>query len=234
MKKTLVIIGNVVFYAVILCLLLFSIANITVKREDQFPTMFGKGFVSVLTDSMNGGKDSSFKEGALVIVDTLSQEDVSNLEIGDIVVFYDTLQGTDNQKGFIIHRVVKNDKELGYIYTQGDKIAESNPFKGDGTDLLNHYEQLQYAQVKATYITHVASIGAVITYLRTPVGFGVGILLPLLIFLIVEVIILVRYLLARNKEKLVSKVEEEKARIRQEILEQLLKEQEDQDNKKIK
>ncbi len=237
MKKIFYIIGNVVFYVIIAFLLLFSIANLSVKKENQFPSILGRGFVSVLSDSMNGTEKDSFAKGGLVFVKTLNDEEKANLKVGDIVVFFGQLEGT-NANGFIILRVVENYQEGKVIYTQGDVANKQNPYDQALSESDNRvkgvsFETNLYASVLAVYTGHVASAGSVIEYLRTPIGFALGILLPLAIFLIVEVIILVRYLLKRNKQNLDLKLESEKARIKQELLEELIKQQvESQQTKK--
>ena len=53
------VVGNVVFYAVIVTLLLFSIMNINAgSKNGGFPHIFGKGFLSVQTNSMTRSGDS--------------------------------------------------------------------------------------------------------------------------------------------------------------------------------
>ena len=52
-KKILVIAGNVVFYAIIIVLFLFSLMNINAGNgTENFPNLFGKGMLNVMTDSM--------------------------------------------------------------------------------------------------------------------------------------------------------------------------------------
>ena len=67
--KILKIAGNVVFYAIICLLLLFSIMNIRgSKNAESYPNIFGRGMLSVLTPSMDGDQEDSFKVGDLIIV----------------------------------------------------------------------------------------------------------------------------------------------------------------------
>lgn len=59
------IVGNVVFYAVLILLFLISIANINSGGKGGIPSIFGKGFLSVETTSMDGNPGvitSSVKE----------------------------------------------------------------------------------------------------------------------------------------------------------------------------
>ena len=88
-KNVLKIAGNVLFYTVIVFLLLFSISNLSVKSNKDIANVLGRGFLPVISDSMEGNNRDSFDKGALVFVRLLSAEDKQNLNIGDIVTFYD-------------------------------------------------------------------------------------------------------------------------------------------------
>ena len=87
--KVLKIVGNVFFYLVIIFLLIFSIANIKVKKESDVPNVFGRGFIAVIRDSMEGNEEDSINEGDLIFVKMLDEKGIANLEIGDIVTFFD-------------------------------------------------------------------------------------------------------------------------------------------------
>ena len=227
--KTLKYIGNTIFYLIILLLLVFSITNITVKKEDDIPAIFNRGFVSVLTDSMNGNhqehKVHSFKKDALVFVKTLNQKEKENLKIGDVIVFYGQLSIDDpTQKAFIIHRIVYIDPIKKTVYTQGDKVNQENPFDINQTN-NSQYEVNYLKDIKAIATSTIPKVGGTITYLRTSLGFALWILIPLLLFIIIEVIILVRRILQKNKEQLTTKYEVEKELLKQQLLEELKKKQ---------
>ena len=86
-KKILVIVGNVVFYAIIIVLFLFSLMNINAGNGTQnFPNLFGKGMLSVESNSMErneGGYHPAewdtygigeIKKGDKIIIDTENDE----------------------------------------------------------------------------------------------------------------------------------------------------------------
>ena len=50
------IVLNVIFYTLIVVLLLFSIANINKKDQFSVPNLFGKGFSTVVSPSMEGSQ----------------------------------------------------------------------------------------------------------------------------------------------------------------------------------
>ncbi|VEU80626.1 S26 family signal peptidase [Haploplasma axanthum] len=212
-SKIISVIGNVIFYTFILVLLLFSIVNLSAKKEDDVPTLFGRGFVTVLSDSMNGDKKDSFKEGALVFVKDLNDDDKKNLKVGDVVVFWGQLSIDDPKlQAHIIHRIIKI--EGNNITTQGDSLRNANTT-----------ETNDISRIKALATGHVEGLGKPINYLRTSTGFALFILLPLFILLIVQITILVVNVVNRNKERLRIDHEAEKARLKEEILKELKEKQ---------
>ena len=84
------VVGNVVFYAVIITLLLFSIMNINAgSKNGGFPHIFGKGFLSVQTNSMTRSGDSldelykdyeigGFAQGDLLLANVVNEKNVND------------------------------------------------------------------------------------------------------------------------------------------------------------
>lgn len=134
-KFILSIVFNVLFYIIIALLLLWSIMNINAGSSNQgFPNLFGKGFLSVQSNSMTRDKtftvsdelqaeyDSytigEFAKGDLLNVDVFNVNDFDNLKVGDVITFYD-----ESLKALNSHRIVYLIKENGHTETltvQGD------------------------------------------------------------------------------------------------------------------
>ena len=133
------IVGNVVFYAVIVMLLLFSIMNINAgSKNGGFPNIFGRGFLSVQTNSMVRNEEGSyyddvtekfagcaveqFAEGDLVYAKVVKEKNFDKLAVGDVITFYD-----EKLKALNTHRIVYIDRDdagkIELIAVQGDKIA---------------------------------------------------------------------------------------------------------------
>lgn len=149
--------GNVVFYAVILALLLFSIMNINAgSTNGGFPNIFGKGFLTVQSDSMSSVKNphyvlpenystyavGQFQKGDLLYADTLSSKDINSLHVGDVITFYDKTISYRDTKGKEIngalnsHRIVYiiyEDDSTSNVYTQSNTGAsvKSISIQGD-------------------------------------------------------------------------------------------------------
>ena len=229
LRKSLNIAGNVLFYGLIVLLLLFSIANLTIKSERDIANVFGRGFLPVLSDSMEGDNADSFNKGDLLFVRTIKESQVDDLEIGDVVTFYDLSIAALNT-----HRVVEVTDS--YIVTQGDKANAINPYVIAGDNTGKDYQIVTYDNVKAVHTGTWSGVGSAVSYLQTPVGFALFIILPVVILLAYQGFVLTKALLAVNKEKLEAKyaedkeqslkdLEAEKEKIRKELLEELKKEQ---------
>lgn len=144
------IVGNVVFYGIILALFLFSIMNINAGRKHGIPNLFGRGYLVVLTDSMNADEKAlpeeyknydikQFKSyqaattttsayaGDLLNVQMLNRGDIDNLKIGDVITYWDDgIEVSDGSKGaFNTHRITYIHKDTNgktdVIYTIGDR-----------------------------------------------------------------------------------------------------------------
>lgn len=223
--KALSIALNTFFYLVIIVLLVFSIANIQVKRESDIPHIFGRGFLAVQSDSMEGDKEDSFNKGDLVFVKMLDEEEQQELTSGDVVTYFDM-----GIRALNTHRVVETfdlDGEL-FIITRGDNTpGNDDPIRA--TDAI------------AIYQSKWEGAGDTINYLQSPVGFALFIILPVALILIYQGIVLTRSILALNKTKLEEKYATDQERIqqdleleRQKMREQLLEELKNEENKQDK
>jgi signal peptidase len=213
-KNIFKIILNASFYAIILLLVAFSIANIQIKQEDDIANLFGIGFLSVQSDSMEGDNTDSFNKGDLVLVRLLDDDTREDLKIGDIVTFFDL-----SIREFNTHRIVDLDFEQELMITKGDKAP------------INDVPQsLEYA--KAIHLATLPKAGTIINFMQSPTGFALLVVLPVLLIFIYEGIGLVRNIMALNREKyeeeLKEKVSEqarltelEKEQIRKQVLEEL-------------
>lgn len=229
LKKTLGVVGNVLFYTAIVFLLLFSIANLQIKSNRDVANVFGKGFLPVLSDSMEGNKPGSFDKGALVFIDTVKNPTRNDFKDGDIITFYDLSIVALNT-----HRIV--DIKDNYVITQGDKAALSAPYDKNGDNVGVQYEIVLYENIKGIHTGSVGGVGSAVSFLQTQLGFALFIILPVVLLLAYQGFVLTKTLLDMNKEKLETKfaldkeqslkeLEAEKERIRQELLEELKKEQ---------
>lgn len=240
----LTIVGNVVFYAVIIMLFLFSIMNINAGNDGKgFPNLFGNGFLSVQSDSMNGESTEydidSFNKGDLVKVKVFKDKDCSNLEIGDVITFYDpTLEALNT------HRVVYIHDDYSYVICQGDKIVKDVPsYKYD----VNMEVSLKYILESQGHTQNVSveNIKGVVTGVSEGAGTTLDniqknwlfiFVIPVLVFLLIEIFLVIKNIMdlkgakqkaemASDKDAMMAELEAQKEAMRQQILAELAAQQ---------
>ncbi len=212
------IVGNVVFYLIIIFLLLFSIMNINAgSRNGGFPNIFGRGFLSVQTDSMERDNNSSndlkewadykiggIKKGDLVLVKTFKEKDFKKLKVGDVITFKTEING---QIALNTHRIVYINAESDKIYTQGDNRAEIQSF--DKTDPFSEYNGSLVMSGAAEEIS-VSDIKGVVTGVKKGAGKVLDniqdnwlfyFVLPVLAFLLFEVFMVIKNIIELKNAK---------------------------------
>lgn len=130
------VIGNVIFYIIIIALFIFSLMNIMAgSKNGGFPNIFGKGFLSVqsgsmtkngnmLTDDYDTYEIGQFDKGDLLYVDVVNESNINNLKIGDVVTFFDsTINNLNTHRIVLIYYSDDAKTIVNSIVTQGDKIA---------------------------------------------------------------------------------------------------------------
>lgn len=141
------IIGNVIFYLIIIALFIFALMNIR-GGKTSFPNIFGRGFLSVQSTSMersadkkqpeewNGYEIKEIKKGDLVLVKTFSGK-AEDIKVGDVITWYDSSIGSTGALN--THRIVYINAEKGYVIAQGDRVAQTSPFdKNDPLGVYNY------------------------------------------------------------------------------------------------
>ena len=247
-KKILVIVGNVVFYAIIIVLFLFSLMNINAGNGTQnFPNLFGKGMLSVESGSMErkqGGYHPAewdtysigeIKTGDLVYDDVFNGK-IDSLKVGDVITFYDEQIDALNT-----HRIVYVGDT--YVITQGDYVitdskTNSNQYDPTETDItknerlvLTHDAQIVHANEIKGVVTGVnPGAGAVLSNIRQNWLFYF--VIPIAVILLIEIVFVVKNFLdlrheknkaelADDKEAMLAELEAEKEKMRQELLAEL-------------
>lgn len=235
------IVMNVIFYSFIVILLLFSISNLGLKDDQDIPGLFGNGFLTVQTNSMAGEEDDSFTAKDLIFVKVVTEKNraklLSKLEVGDIITFSYFNKELD---GIILntHRIVDivGEGENTLFITQGDKVG-MNPvydYVIGGENDADYYESVGYENVKAIYKSKWSGVGATMKFIQSSTGFLVCIVLPTLIFFVVQAILLVLNFTKIKHNKDVAKLaidnEEllklEREKIKQELLAEMEKNKE--------
>ena len=260
-KKILVIVGNVVFYSLVILLFLFSLMNINAGNgTENFPNLFGKGMLSVETNSMerNGNNHPAewdnytigeIKTGDLIYADVFNG-DLSTLKVGDVITFAGKIHGSS---ALITHRIVYIATD--YVVTQGDlpvsqgEVYDPNASAEDRIAMAGEFvdgnadkpAQLVNASIIRGVVTGVNSgAGSVLKNIRDNWLFyfviPVAVILLFEIFLVIKNVLDLRneknkVALADDKEAMMAELEAEKEKMRQELLAELKAQQMSEKNK---
>lgn len=240
-KKILTIVLNVLFYLFIAFLFIFAIANLNGK-ENNVPNLFGYSFMSVQSTSMEGNEDDSFNKGDLVITKSINEDMIAELKVGDVITFKDyNLDPQTNQLN--THRIVyigTNTEGHKYYILQGDEVKTKNPNRVFTTkeaydsdiNISMTCQLIGDEQIIAKYSSKIIKGGEKLDFLQSKTGFGLCVVLPAALLLLLEAFLLVKNLLELNKQKLEAQMAEqneankealelEKEKMRQEILAEL-------------
>ena len=244
---------NIVFYVLIFVLLLFSIANLNKKDDTEVPNLFGSGFTTVESDSMDSTITDSEGNKVLKFEDSFTKEDIvflkvvndknrekklADLEIGDIIAFKYLPEGS-NKYVLNTHRIVDIKQDASgedYYITQGDHVALNDHYKYDPNSDSNDptkYEVVNANDIRGIYSGKWSGAGKAFKFIQEPTGFLLCVVLPVAAFFIYELVVLLISVfkikqhknsekheeeMAKIKEEQEKMLEEERARIRAEIL----------------
>lgn len=168
MKDVLKKIGSVLVDVLIILVFIVStlvvVASITANRTGGQPSVMGYVFSSVQTDSMQGTiNQGDFVVGKLVDGNT-------EIKVGDIVSFRDYYNSKEITITHRIVRIVGDETVVGYI-TKGDNEEFED-------DIVKSRESIQ-----SIYKFRIPFLGKFIDFLKTPLGFIICLVVPLLAFI---------------------------------------------------
>lgn len=163
--------------AVILVPVLLINLTLIVKGSiypDSPPDVFGIAPLAVTSGSMEGDQKGSFDEGSLIFVKKLSAGDKNNLETGDVITFL-----TDGV--YVTHRIVSVNKN-----SSGDSVSFVT--KGDANNVSDGAIPAQ--NVFGKCVGSIAGLGGFMLFLLTPAGILLFVGLPILIYVVVDVLLI--------------------------------------------
>lgn len=196
-KKALNIALVVIQVAIVIVAIAFSV-SILLSTGYESNTDFGKSSIRlmpVLTDSMAGDKEDSFKAGDLIIVKSAEKVDLSTLKVGDIITYLDNVGG-DLQ--FVTHRIIDiKESEM----SSGTVIREYIT-RGDAEDPDTAITKTLYAgDIKGVYVGKLAGVGSAVFWLQDPTHFFLVIMLPLILLLLYNAYLVVRIIMEAKLKK---------------------------------
>lgn len=211
---------NIVVMTIEILVIIASIAmSITIIIGSKTKTEeLGDGIniTAVLSDSMEGNLTTeydipSFNIGDLLIIENLSDEEVKEIKVGDVVTYLGRVNG-DMQ--LITHRVTKIEysEEFGitYYYTLGDKLRTGEE---DNDIALSVKYPAGNIQGKVTKV--VPKVGKVIHWFQNPDNFLWSVVIPLAALLAYNIYLFIKmivdYRIKKAKEESQLAVEAVKA-----------------------
>ena len=187
MKKVWKILSAVLVWLLVVfavAMMVFTIFSVnTFDRNDR--AVFGHKMYIVLSDSMSA---TDFDAGDLVVI---REVDPAQLQAGDIVAFVS--QTDDNYGKVMTHKIrtrtTTEDGEPGFITY------------GTTTD-VDDEGIVTYPFVQGKYVFSIPKMGTFFTFMKTPVGYLVCILLPFLLLILYQGLNCVRIFRLYRKEQM--------------------------------
>ena len=200
MKKFMKILNVAVDVLIILVLIVsaFTLISVfsTTKGGEGVPNLFGKAPISVLTDSMKGDKPDNFNKGDLLLCDVVDEKANNTYKVGDIVTFRQDID-QDEKTDLVTHRIYKINEDGSY-QTKGD----NNLTYDQDPKATVMFSDIYSEDILATYHgAKISGMGTALDFIRSPIGFFVCILLPMIIFFIYQAVRVIANAMAYSKEK---------------------------------
>lgn len=213
-KRTVNLVANVIVIA-ILVVIAFITLNIILSSGKGYTAVFGKAYVAVQSDSMEGDNPDSFNKGDLIKIKILKDEEKNNLKVGDVVTF--TFR-KDGKEELNTHRIIQvNQTGTGVTYfTQGDKAA--------GLGLSDQIELVYPSTIVGKYTgSKLNGWGKAADFFHSQAGFFVCVVLPSLLIVAYFAVNLVMTIRAAKAEAALADgpQEDEKEKMRRELLAEL-------------
>lgn len=170
----------VIVLAVLLIPILVVNLTLIIKgnvNKDVPPDIFGVAPLAVTTGSMSGENKDSFDEGALIYIRVLDEEDKNSLKTGDVICF-------KTEGVFVTHRIISvtadESGNLVSVVTKGDANTASDP-------------ETLAQDIFGIYSGSAAGLGGFALFLQTPVGILVFVGVPVVLFIIYDVVRITLY-----------------------------------------
>ena len=227
-RKTKIIL-NVIVDAIVLVILafaiIFAVSMITSRASGYhgYTVIFGKSYLAVESDSMamdyetkQAGEDN-FSRGDLIIIRTVEGEEAKNLPVGTIITFRSYEISADDKYVLNTHRIIQSNG--GWYTTHGDNNPEGQNESVLADDIVGVYEG------------KVEGLGNFVLFMGSFGGFCTFVLVPSLLVVAYFTVNLV-FVVRSEKKKQAAEAEaenrklldEQKERMRQEILAELANE----------
>ncbi len=186
LKKAINITLSVLLSLIILLIMIFTIYAFNSKKNDGIPKIFGKSYLTVVSNSMNTTNEEynfkGFKRGDMIVIERYQWVEASNMrfEVGDIITFRDVDE--NNNYFYNTHRIIKVNND--HYVTQGD-VANKLGYSQDPDG--QHAEKVYFHEVVGSYQKTIRNVGFIFIFLQSTIGFLIIIVIPLIALFILEI-----------------------------------------------
>ena len=179
-KVASVIVNIIIWLFVALCVVITVLAFAQVSNNYNVPSIGRTVILSVRSDSMK----PEFSLGDIIIGKKVNSAEIASLQEGDVITFStDDLDG-DGYRDLNTHRiteVIKDTKDNSIAFvTHGDNNPESMTEYVTKNDVVCKYNG-----------TRLPGMGRMLSFLQTPRGFFIAVIIPLIIFFLAELYIFI-------------------------------------------
>lgn len=204
-KKAWNVISTVLVFALLAVAVSALCVSIAYRVQGQTLTVGGKQWRIVLTGSMEGEAEDSIRTHSLITVRTVPEDEqearefFAELEVGDIITFYDTSAGA--QELVVTHRITEIRQAGGsYAYvTKGDANATHDAAAVLPSEVIGVVTGSNYAA------------GAFLYFLTSRTGIVVFLIVPAALIMIYEIFNIAR-MVSRDRQRKREREMEEKQR----------------------
>ena len=166
-------------WVIILVAALFAFTTLATRDSRSVASIAGFTPLTVASESM----EPTFGTNDLIII---KKCDTSTLEEGDIITFHTII---NNEYALNTHRIVDIEENNGY---------RAYRTKGDNNQIEDTHV-IADGDIVGKYVLKLAGVGALMRFLSSSTGFLVVIIIPLLIFFVLQVYHLIMVILKLKK-----------------------------------
>ncbi len=205
-KKIVNIVIMTIEIIVIIACIAMSITIIVGSKTETEALGEGYNITAVLTDSMEGTltdeyEIGSFDAGDLLIIQKLSDDEIKNLQVGDVATYLGRVGG---ELQLITHRIIKIERDeehdLTFLYTLGDKQRT-----GDETNDLALAIKYPSGNMQGKVLKVIPKVGKVVHWFQDSDNFLWSVVIPLAVLLAYNIYLFVRmiveYKIKKTKEE---------------------------------
>lgn len=200
---------------IIACFALVLIISTITSSKKGYTSIFNYAYFTVESESMNMGEEG-FAKGDIIYVKLLNDEEKAQLKKGDVITFWDIIDGQKKLNTHRIEQVMTQDNGAIKFLTKGD---------------ANEYSDIRlrdFDDIQGIYKGKAEGFGSAIMWMQSKTGFLVCVIIPSILIVLYCLYLVIYNVIQYNKQKIVLAKEEIKeemdGELRQKLKEELLKE----------